>query len=76
MSEQIKKQLPACPVCKTAAQVKRSGDNFVCGRCHGMFDGDPDEGGTHSDDPTRRIECEEARANRRPIPRFSRRRRF
>lgn len=70
MSKAVKKpptkqpSMPPCPVCRTGAQVSRSGLNFVCRRCHGMFDNDPNEGGTHSDDPTRRIECEEARATR------------
>lgn len=77
MSTSSKQPLPPCPHCQTAAQVIRQGEMYHCRRCRGLFDDEPDEGGTHSDDPTRRIECEESRAKRRPIPSpgFRRRRR-
>jgi len=42
------------------------GDLFRCGKCGAAWDSDPDEGGTYSDDPTRRIEQDERRqANQR-----------
>lgn len=57
-----------CPLCRTVANVRRlSGGLFYCLRCSNQFDDDPDEGGTHSDDPTKRIEREERNGIRRPL---------
>lgn len=58
-----KSVLPSCPVCKTAKQVVRQGvvgDLFLCRKCGGLFDCDVSEGGSHFDDPTKRIEVLEA----------------
>ena len=56
---------PKCPACGTAKQVHAvgsCGDMFKCGRCGGLFDQDPDEGGSHSNfNPGARIEREERR---------------
>ena len=58
-----------CPMCRSDANVRRlSGGLFYCTRCQGQFDDDPDEGGTHSDDPTKRAERDE-RNERRGIRR-------
>lgn len=60
--------LPPCPRCGTNKKVNTHGrDEFYCGRCGGLFDNDPDEGGTHSTfNPAARLEREERwQANRR-----------
>lgn len=59
-----KPSTPTCPQChvRTVAQA----DWFVCPKCKGMFDDDPDEGGDFSDrDPSARLERQE----RRRVPR-------
>lgn len=61
-----KEQLPPCPRCKSNKQVNRHGrEEFFCGKCSGIFDGDPDEGGTHSNKPSGRLEREERRKDQR-----------
>lgn len=63
----MKPQLPPCPLCGTAKQVHAvgvSGDMFRCGRCGGLFEVDPDEGGDYSSDPSRRMEMAERRQSR------------
>ena len=61
-----------CPRSDCKGVGVRQGEVYVCNTCKGMFDGNPDEGGTHSHDPTRRIEREDERRARR----FPRRQRF
>lgn len=47
---------PACPVCGTNKRVQAlAGKMFRCGKCGGLFDDDPDEGGDfHSRNPAAR----------------------
>jgi ribosomal protein L37AE/L43A len=56
-------QFPPCPRCGTNRKVNRHGqDQYFCGRCSGIFDDDPDEGGTHSTfNPAARLEREDRR---------------
>lgn len=53
---------PKCPCCgrrNTVSAIGVVGDQFRCSIC-GLFDNDPDEGGTHSDyNPAARLEREE-----------------
>lgn len=55
--------LPKCPVCKKRDKVTMNGDLHYCGRCRGLFDSDPNEGGTAYSDPTKRLR--EAEKNKR-----------
>lgn len=59
--------MPPCPRCRTNRHVNPHGrEEFFCGKCCGVFDRDPDEGGTHSDwNPAARIEREERQQERR-----------
>lgn len=63
--------LPKCPRCNTAKQVSAvglCGDMFRCGRCGGLFDDDPNEGGDYSDrDPAARLDRAERRQNQRSM---------
>lgn len=54
---------PPCPRCGTNRQVTNHGrEEFFCGKCSGIFDANPDEGGTHSDfSPSARLERQERR---------------
>ena len=54
---------PPCPLCRTNAKVKRMGPKeYICKRCKGLFDSDPNEGGDYSSyDPSARIERQEWR---------------
>lgn len=55
-----------CPQCRSASRVKAAGSFWTCRKCGGWFDGtDPDEGGSHFDDPTKRIENFESRQRAR-----------
>lgn len=48
--------------------LPRSDGLYWCQRCQGLFDNDPDEGGTHSDrNPAVRIEREERRQERKRV---------
>jgi ribosomal protein L37AE/L43A len=64
-------RIPKCPKCRSNDYVHEEGArNWICLPCDWTFDDDPDEGGTHSDNPVRsaeRSEEHEARqaANRR-----------
>jgi transcription initiation factor TFIIIB Brf1 subunit/transcription initiation factor TFIIB len=55
--------MPKCPWCGTAKRVyAHRNRNFYCSGCKRIFDGDPNEGGEHSDfDPSWRMEREERR---------------
>lgn len=55
--------LPPCPVCRTNRHINAHGrDEFFCGKCKGLFDSAPDEGGSYSDrDPAWRITRSEER---------------
>ena len=56
---------PKCPRCKTTRQVYEDGDRgFWCDDCKIAFDDDPDEGGTHSDNPVRSAERTEEHESR------------
>lgn len=51
---------PRCPQCTTRDGVYPDGDRqWWCQWCKLGFDSDPDEGGTHSDDPVRSAERNE-----------------
>ena len=68
--------LPQCPRCRTAKDVRPQGERnlFICGRCNGMFDNDPNEGGDYADHrPDIRIEREERRRQNQARDRFFRR---
>lgn len=58
MGTQANQPMPKCPVCGTNRRVNRHGtEEFFCGGCRGIFDNQPDEGGTHSDrNPAARLE--------------------
>lgn len=58
---------PSCPKCGTNKRVSTHGqDQFFCGRCKGLFDSDPDEGGDYSDrNPALRMERQERRSESR-----------
>lgn len=64
-----KPPLPKCPLCSSSSQVARvgvAGDQFICRRAGcGLFDDDPDEGGDYFENPSRRIELQETRRERR-----------
>ena len=57
---------PKCVQCgrkKTVQSV--GGGQFRCGHCGALFDGEPDEGGTHTTgNPAGRLEREERRRKR------------
>jgi DNA-directed RNA polymerase subunit RPC12/RpoP len=51
-----------CPRCGRGQPYKSPQALYWCDHCRGMFDDDPDEGGTHSDlNPAARLEREERR---------------
>ena len=53
---------PPCPVWGTNKQVNSHGrDEFFCGKCGGLFDSNPDEGGSYYSDPSKRLEKQEER---------------
>lgn len=53
-------KIPNCPKCKSNDDAYAYGDrNWQCLACGLAFDDDPDEGGTHSNDPTRSAERNE-----------------
>ncbi len=59
-------EMPKCIQCKSNSHVYHDRDrNYFCTSCKIEFDDDPDEGGDWSQDPTRRIQREEDRAQRR-----------
>ena len=58
----MKTNVIPCPRCRSSKQVQPigvSGDMFRCGRCGGLFDSEPDEGGSFFDDPSKRLEVQE-----------------
>jgi ribosomal protein L37AE/L43A len=60
--------IPACPKCHSKGRVHPDGEhNWTCLFCKWTFNDDPDEDRRHSNDPTRRIEREESRAERPPF---------
>ncbi len=73
----MKSKLPDCPKCKSNRRVYEEGHrNLQCTTCGTIFDNDPDEGGDHSTDPTRRmrqIEERDVRRKQRQRPRSNRR---
>ncbi len=57
--------LPDCPRCGDNRLVFEEDDRGLwCNYCKIAFDNDPDEGGDHFTDPTKRIEVREARATK------------
>lgn len=61
----MSKIIPPCPRCGTNKQARPVGvvgDLFRCGKCGGVYDRFPDEGGDYSDhNPTARLERLERR---------------
>jgi len=52
---------PKCPKCGDNRRAYESGDReWWCSACGVAFDDHPNEGGDYSDDPTKRIERQEA----------------
>lgn len=52
---------PTCPFCGRRKGIQPAGpDTFKCPACGAMFDSDPEEGGSHYSDPSKRLEMEEA----------------
>lgn len=49
---------PKCPGCGSGKH-KRMGDTIKCLRCGAFYDDDPDEGGSHGNNPSARMEYEE-----------------
>lgn len=54
-----------CPRCGRKGKEISPG-LFDCPAGHGCFDNDPDEGGTHGNDPSKRLEREDERAKQQP----------
>jgi ribosomal protein L37AE/L43A len=57
-----------CPFCKSKRVTDLKDGTYLCANCDANFDNDPDEGGTHGNDPTRRAERDDERAGRKPKP--------
>jgi len=54
--------IPPCPRCKTNRHANRHGrEEYYCGKCDGIYDNDPDEGGDYGYDPSYRMEKQERR---------------
>lgn len=52
----MKTKLPKCPICgtnKSVSAIGLSGEMFRCGRCNGLFDNEPNEGGSAHNNPVR-----------------------
>lgn len=57
-------EVPPCPTCESNAKAVDIGDGqYRCDKCTVIYDRNPDEGGTHFNDPAKRIEKEEQRAS-------------
>jgi len=56
---------PPCPRCgeKRASEIEAG--LYRCANCDGMFDDDPDEGGDYGWEPSRRMQRQESREQRR-----------
>lgn len=54
-----------CPQCGTKQPMRQPDSIYYCDRCRGQFDDCPDEGGSYHADPSKRMELEEARRERR-----------
>ncbi len=57
--------LPQCPVCGTNKGAKAQSGYFRCGKCGGLYDDKPLEGGDVYADPSRRMELQERQRQRR-----------
>ena len=65
-----KQRLPDCPLCGDHRSVHKEGDRaYFCTFCKAAFDDHPEEGGDYSTDPTRRLQYQEAREERRKAKR-------
>lgn len=48
--------IPPCPMCGNNRHAIQHGrDEFFCSK-HGLYDGNPDEGGSYMNDPSKRME--------------------
>lgn len=57
--------LPKCPLCRTGKHaVPHGSTEFYCKKCGGLYDENPNEGGSAYNDPTKRLEVMEERSNR------------
>lgn len=55
----------SCPRCGRKQPRQGVDAIYYCPNCRGQFDDDPDEGGSHYNDPTKRVEKQEGRRPRR-----------
>ena len=55
---------PPCPMCGHARKSKRRGPGDYFCQVHGLYDDEPNEGGDFSADPSRRMQRQEARAQK------------
>lgn len=58
-------QMVRCPRCSTLQPFRKTASVYLCPKCRGMFDDDPNEGGDFSDDPSKRLEQQEEAAKKR-----------
>jgi hypothetical protein len=56
---------PSCIKCGRRRGVIALANGFKCGGCGALFDSDPDEGGTHGNNPAARMMREENLRDRR-----------
>lgn len=58
--------IPKCPACGTNKGAVTVSGYYRCGKCGGLYDDSPHEGGTHSTfNPGARLEREERQKQRR-----------
>ena len=55
-----------CPFCHSNRVTTLKDGTYLCADCDANFDDDPNEGGTHGNDPTRRAERADERATWKP----------
>lgn len=48
-----------CPFCRSTNIYHQKDGNFWCRFCKATFDSQPNEGGSHYNDPTKRLERQE-----------------
>lgn len=57
---------PPCPCCGNRSNIQCIAETFKCLRCGGLYDSEPDEGGSYSEfNPSWRMEREERERERR-----------
>lgn len=53
--------IPPCPSCNTNKGARAQSGYYRCGKCGGLYDSEPNEGGDVHADPSRRMELRERR---------------